>query len=76
MIKAKDIQIFSHRIAFAAQQLFGLDQEPVAFGLFFARVRNRIGFKHYFAPVLLEPPDQQSAAFIWIISLAVLADFC
>jgi hypothetical protein len=58
-------------VPLAAHQLFGLDQKAVALGLLFARVRDRISLGNFFAPVFREAPDEQAAALVWIILLAV-----
>jgi hypothetical protein len=71
VVEADHVEAARAGVALAAHQLFGADEEAVALGLLLARVRDRVGLDDLLAPARGEAADEQAAALVRVITLAV-----
>jgi len=75
MIKADHLEALPGREFLASQQFLRPDKKPVSLCFFFASVRDRVSFRANLATTLGKSTQQESAAFVGIIALAMSEDF-
>lgn len=71
MIKAYNIQALPGCFLLSAHQFLRPNQKTIPFCLLFARIRDRIYFGTDLHPISSKTTEQESAAFIRIVSLAM-----